>query len=318
MSNREDWLARHRRFATICTAAAFLPLFFLLKNLQSQVVFFICNVALFGISHGAVDHLRCPPDKNGTLSAWRLISFGSLYLGLSALVVYVWLHDPGPMLISFLLLSCLHFAMDEDEVLPFAEKFLWGSLPVLAPCFLHAQAVGEIFAFLTGAPGDFSLALNASLRFVGYLLIGLAATSLLIDTFTALEERSKQKLAVVASELLLMSCYLFLPPLLSFTIYFCWWHSIRQCLKLIAEFDTNDFRRGLVAFAWNALPLTLGGWLTACLLYLMVASTSSAQQFAVQIRTVFYLLSALTVPHMFVEIMLSNRLFRSTPTGAAS
>jgi len=317
MSRREHWLVWHRRVATIFTAAAFLPLFFLLRDLQSQVVFFILNVALFGISHGSVDHLRCPPDKKGALGAWRLVIFGSLYIGLSSLVLYVWLHDPGPMLVSFLLLSCLHFALDEDEALPFAEKFLWGSLPVLAPCFLHAKAVGEIFAFLTGAPGDFSLALNTSLRLIGYLLLGLAGTSLLIDTFTALEEQSANKLAVGASELLLMICYLFLPPLLSFTVYFCWWHSIRQCLKLIAEFNASDFRQGLVAFAWNGLPLTLGGWLMAGVLYLIVANASSAQIFALQIKAVFYLLSALTVPHMFVEIMLSNKLFRSSRTGAA-
>jgi Brp/Blh family beta-carotene 15,15'-monooxygenase len=318
MSGRKYWLALHRRLATIWTAAAFLPLFFLFRDIHLQVVFFIFNVALFGISHGAVDHLRCPPDKKGKVGIFRLLSFGVLYIGFSFLVLYVWLHDPGPMLVSFLLLSCLHFAMDEDEALPFAEKFLWGSLPVLAPCFLHAKAVGEMFSFLTGAPGDFSLALNTSLRLIGYLLLGLAVASLVVDTLGALEERSKNRLAVGASELLLLSCYLFLPPLLSFTIYFCWWHSIRQCLKLIAEFDATDFRRGLVAFARSALPLTLGSWLMACFLYLMVASTSSAQQFALQIRTVFYLLSALTVPHMFVEIMLSNRLFRSTQTRATS
>jgi len=311
MSRREDWLDLHRRLATILTASAFLPLFFLLRDLQSQVVFFILNVALFGMSHGSVDHLRCPPAKNGTLSAFRLVIFGSLYIGLSSLVLYIWLHDPGPMLVSFLLLSCIHFAMDEDEALPVAEKFVWGSLPVLAPCFLHAQAVGEMFSFLTGAPDEFSATLNSSLRLIAYLLLGLAVMSLLVDTLTALEDQDRNKLGVVASDLLLMSCYLFLPPLVSFTVYFCWWHSIRQCIKLIAQFNTTDFRRGLAAFAWNALPLSLGGCLMACLLYLMFASTST-QQFALQIRTVFYLLSALTVPHMFVEMMLPKRLCCST------
>ena len=49
----------------------------------------------------------------------------------------------------------------------------------------------------------------------------------------------------------------FLSPLIAFTIYFCFLHSVRHSLSLIYEIDSNDFKVGFHKFIRKALPLTL-------------------------------------------------------------
>jgi len=302
MSQEQNWLAKHRRIATIATALAIPPLLMLGKDLRGQALFFIANVLLFGVSHGALDHLQCPPGKNGRVSWLRFLAFGAIYLSLSGLVLYVWLHDPGPMLVSFLSVSCLHFAMDEDRNLSFVQRLLGGFLPVLAPCFLHMQEVGALFSFLIDSQAAFSAEMISVLQMVGFILIGIASASIVVETFLAMEKRSLTILADVLAAVVLIVAYILLPPLLSFTIYFCWWHSLRQSIKLVARFKTNNFSVGLDKFVKAAAPLTLGSWLLALIIYLLLPEKGLGEDLAQQIRTIFYLLSALTIPHMFLGL----------------
>lgn len=288
---------------TIATATALIPLFLLVKDLNGQAIFFIANVLLFGVCHGSLDHLQCPPDRTGRVGGFRLLGFGSIYVALAGLVLYVWLRDPGPMLVSFLSISCLHFALDEDEQLPFIQRLLWGFLPVLAPCFLHVQAVSQLFSFLIGSQTAFSSEMIAALRMLGFIVCGLAFATLVVDIFAAIEKRSRASLIDSIPGALLLISSIILPPLLSFTIYFCWWHSLRQCIKLVGLFRTETFYPGLLRFMKAAAPLTLGSWALAAIIYAIVPRPGVGENFAPQIRTIFYLLSALTVPHMVLALI---------------
>ena len=51
------------------------------------------------------------------------------------------------------------------------------------------------------------------------------------------------------------SLNLFLTPVLAFTIYFCFLHSIRHSITLIFELD-KSFKSGLKKFINKAIPLT--------------------------------------------------------------
>ena len=45
-------------------------------------------------------------------------------------------------------------------------------------------------------------------------------------------------------------------PLIAFTIYFCFLHSIRHSFSLINEINKKKFKKGLIEFSKRALPLT--------------------------------------------------------------
>jgi Brp/Blh family beta-carotene 15,15'-monooxygenase len=323
----KQWLAFHRKVATMATFLAFLPFFLFAANFYWQVSIFLVNVLLFGICHGSLDYLRCPPDRDGKVSRLRLSLFLLAYISLAVLLLWVWFHDPGPMLVSFLSVSCLHFALDEEQDLSFAKKALWGLLPVLAPCFLHADDVSQVFSFLIGSQVSFSVTLSEVLKILGCMIVGLACSSLFIDICAAFEARSKSAVADCASSLALILSCVFLPPLLSFAIYFCWWHSLRQCLRQIAQFDSVNFANGFSIFFKKAALFTLGSWLMAAIIYLIatnslasatnhlsalssVFSISAAPAQAT--RAMFYLLSALTVPHMFLSLVDNSRAVQKT------
>ena len=46
-------------------------------------------------------------------------------------------------------------------------------------------------------------------------------------------------------------------PLIAFTIYFCFLHSIRHSISLMSELDENNLRKGFKIFIKKALPLTI-------------------------------------------------------------
>lgn len=321
----KEWLALHRKVATFATLLALLPFSLWARDFNSQVSIFLLNVLLFGVCHGSLDYLRCPTDKDGNVSRLRLSLFLLAYISLALLLLWVWFHDPGPMLVSFLSVSCLHFALDEEQDLSFAKKILWGFLPVLAPCFLHSDAVSQVFSFLIGSQVSFSVTLSEVLKILGCMVVGLACSSLIFDFCGACEARSKAALFDCFSSLVLLLSCVFLPPLLSFAIYFCWWHSVRQCLRQIAQFGSGNFATGFSNFFKKAAFFTFGSWLMAAIIYLiatnsLVSSTNhiSALSSVLSIsaapaqatRAMFYLLSALTVPHMFLSLFDNSRAFQ--------
>ncbi len=308
ISHLNKWLLLQRKVATGATILALLPFSLLAHNLQGQVLVFVVNILLFGVCHGSLDHLRCPPDRKGNVGKLRLAVFLIIYVALAWLLLKVWLTDPGPMLVSFLSVSCLHFALDEENHFSFGKKILWGFLPVLAPCFLHAVAVSEVFSFLIGTHVSFSASMAEVLKILGGMIVGLACSSLMLDFCAAWEGRSKIAFVECLTTAVLLLSYVLLPPLLSFTIYFCWWHSVRQCLRQISEFDSGNFANGFSIFARKAAVFTAGSWLMALVIYYVATNTATANNTSIQaVRAMFYMLSALTVPHMFLTMIGSFR-----------
>ena len=55
-------------------------------------------------------------------------------------------------------------------------------------------------------------------------------------------------------------------PLIAFTIYFCFLHSVRHIVSISYDLDKNDFLNGVKLFVKKALPLTI----VTAILYLML------------------------------------------------
>ena len=72
------------------------------------------------------------------------------------------------------------------------------------------------------------------------------------------------KITLVSESFVLFMLNLFTAPLVAFTIYFCFLHSIRHSISLAHELNKKDFKAGLKDFLKKSLPLTL---VTAILIY---------------------------------------------------
>jgi Brp/Blh family beta-carotene 15,15'-monooxygenase len=96
----------------------------------------------------------------------------------------------------------------------------------------------------------------------------------------------------------------YLTPLVAFTVYFCFLHSIRHSITLIYEIDKNDFRNGLKVFGWKALPLTV---LTAILCLIGLYLLNNTYDFNNSILKIIFIgLASLTFPHILLEYFLEK------------
>ncbi len=95
----------------------------------------------------------------------------------------------------------------------------------------------------------------------------------------------------------------FLNPILAFTIYFCFLHSIRHSLTLIFELDKN-FSTGFSKFLKKALPLTL---ITAVLYLVSIYSLNNFFELNNAIYKVIFIgLASLTFPHILLEYLIEK------------
>ena len=91
-------------------------------------------------------------------------------------------------------------------------------------------------------------------------------------------------------------------PIIAFTIYFCFLHSIRNIISLSNEMDKNNFSNGVKVFIKKALPLTA---ITA-ILYL-ITSIFLSKSYGLDdviIKVIFIGLASLTFPHILLEYLL--------------
>ena len=95
----------------------------------------------------------------------------------------------------------------------------------------------------------------------------------------------------------------FLNPILAFTIYFCFLHSVRHSLTLIFQLD-KSFKLGLKKFTKKALPLTL---VTAGVYLISIYSLNNFFELNNAIYKVIFIgLASLTFPHILLEYLIEK------------
>jgi Brp/Blh family beta-carotene 15,15'-monooxygenase len=97
-----------------------------------------------------------------------------------------------------------------------------------------------------------------------------------------------------------------LPPLLSFALYFCIWHSPRHILRVANELWPGSLSQALARFALAAIPMTFATILAAIASFALIPWDAFTNTRVLQIF--FIGLASLTVPHLLVTAaMLRSR-----------
>ena len=96
---------------------------------------------------------------------------------------------------------------------------------------------------------------------------------------------------------------LFLTPILAFTLYFCFLHSIRHFITLIFELD-KSFKVGLKKFINKAIPLT---FVTGVIFLIAVYFLNNSYKLDEAIYKVIFIgLASLTFSHILLEFLLKR------------
>ena len=255
-----------------------------------------------GISHGSLDNLK--GEKLLKIYKIKQIEkFYFSYICLSFFVILLWILLPTFLLVIFLLIASYHFGKEDtvykSEVIGLKKDILFllkGSLVITAPLFFNYDKTNEIFLML-----NFNLFSEFIVsKEILFLLIFLSFLSgLNLSKFKNIDDST---LSIMDFSSIILINY-FLNPILAFTIYFCFLHSIRHSLTLIFELDKN-FSAGFSKFLKKALPLTL---ITAVLYLASIYSLNNFFELNNTIYKVIFIgLASLTFPHILLEYLIEK------------
>ena len=294
-------------------------IFFLFSNIFSVIIFkfnnfdispLICLLLILtiGVSHGSLDHVKGKKLFN-ILNISKISIFYFSYILIAILVIIIWIKIPFISLMCFLLVASYHFGKEDTQFLMNENSyfnqllfFLKGLLIIAAPMFFHFDETIIIFKLLLVDNEIF----YSTLEFieVNKILPIVIILSSLSSICLFLRKFEIKKFIVFLDYFSILVLNYYLTPLVAFTIYFCFLHSIRHSITLIYEIDKNDFKNGLKIFGQKALPLTV---LTAifCLIGLYLLNNNYDFNSSI-LKIIFIGLASLTFPHILLEYFLEK------------
>ena len=286
----------------------FCILIFKYSNLNVSTILCLLLILIIGVSHGSLDHIKGQ-------KLLELFNFKSIYIFyisyilISGVVIATCMLLPSITLIIFLIIASYHFGKEDTQFLInnssyFTQMlyFFKGFLIILAPLYFHFQETIEIFKLLLIDNEMFYLSLNFietnKVIQIGIICSTLSSIFLLSNNF----EIKKFIIFLDYFSILILNYYL--SPLLAFTIYFCFLHSIRHSISLAIELNPNSVANGFRLFVKKALPLTiLTGVFSFIALYLL---SNSYNLDSAILKVIFIGLASLTFPHILLEYFLEK------------
>jgi Brp/Blh family beta-carotene 15,15'-monooxygenase len=294
-------------------------IFFLFCNIFSLITFVNVNLTIsplicfllilsIGVSHGSLDNMK----GKKLFEIFKINNFFIFYLSyvsLAILIIFFWVILPSISLILFLIVASYHFGKEDTSFLINNESFydpllffLKGSLIVFAPMYFHFDETINIFKFLLIENEAFYNFLdfvetNKILLF-GIILSTLSNVLLFVKNF----ELKKFTIFLDYFSILIINYYF--SPLIAFTFYFCFLHSIRHSITLIFELNRENLSVGIKIFLKRALPLTI---ITAifCLISLYFLNNTHSFDSSI-LKIIFIGLASLTFPHILLEYLLEK------------
>ena len=294
-------------------------IFFLGCNFFSLIAFkfntltispFICLLLILsiGISHGSLDNVK----GRKLFQIFEIKKFYIFYLAyilIAIIVIILWILIPYVSLIIFLTVASYHFGKEDTQFLivenSYYNQFLFllkGSLIVFAPMYFHFNETISIFKLLFIENENFYnfLDLIESKKILLYCIILSTLANILL--FTKNFELKKFTIFLDYFSIIIINYYF--SPLVAFTIYFCFLHSVRHSISLMSELDRDDLGNGFKIFVKKALPLTI---ITAifCAIGLYLLNNTYNLESSI-LKIIFIGLASLTFPHILLEYLIEK------------
>jgi beta-carotene 15,15'-dioxygenase len=251
---------------------------------DAAMIIALALIMLIGLPHGAADAWRL---KQQWPRLHHYMVAMTLYAAVAFAFANVFLHFPMASLIVFIIISAWHFGTyDAHKATRWAQLAI-GSLFIFGPfLFWKASIEGYFLAIgLTTIQSSFLLNIGVYIFIASALLTLLAAVLLF-----------KQDRKPLLGCLLTLPVAMALPPLLSFSLYFCLLHAPRQSASLnkqLAQWWQNPIVVAALAMTWVAA----GAWFYF------------SNLLAISERLALVLIigmASLTVPHMVLDLVLSQ------------
>ena len=267
---------------------------------NSLLIISLLLILSIGISHGSLDHIK--GKKLLKILGFKssvIFYFGYIFVGL--ITILIWLFFPKFLLFLFLIVAAFHFGKEDSEFISKNKNseliyFFKGSPVIVLPLLFHKNETLFIFKSL-----NFDIAQNFLINNeILYLFIFL---SLISNIVLSLNRSFETKSLLLMDFLSIIILNYFLNPVLAFTIYFCFLHSIRHSISLIKEINTN-LKKGFPIFVKKALPLTIISIL-GYIFALYILNNYNELNDSIY-KVIFIGLASLTFPHILLEYLIEK------------
>ena len=293
--------------------------FFLFCNIFSLITFknayftispLICLflILIIGVSHGSLDNLK----GRKLFQIFKINNFFIFYLSyilISLIVIFLWIILPSFSLVIFLIIASHHFGKEDTQFLITENSYLnqllfffKGSLVIFTPMYFHFDETISIFKLLLIDNESFYEFLNIietnKILLYCIILSTLSSIMLFVKSFEF------KKLTIFFDYFSILIINYYFSPLVAFTIYFCFLHSVRHSISLINELDKENLTNGLKIFTKKALPLTI---LTAIFCFFGLYLLNNTYSFDSSILKIIFIgLASLTFPHILLEYLIEK------------
>lgn len=260
--------------------------------MTAQAIALAVLVAVVGMPHGGLDHRFGRAILQPTLGRHWVWAFHGGYLAIMLVVLLGWLVAPLATLAVFVLLSAYHFGSADKE--PGSSLGVWltilrGGLVVWVPALAWPDEFSRLTAWVV--PGE-RWPVDLPRQPLVQALLAVATVAAFVGSAVI----SPRSAVLVAA---LIGVCVVLPPLMSFLVYFCGWHSVRELLGLARRADPTSLTRGLKRVLVAAAPAAVGACLLAAAGW-YVAGGPDRPLTPSLIQAVFIGLSVVAVPHILL------------------
>ena len=277
-----------------------------------------------GISHGSLDNLK----GYKILKFYKIknkVIFYLVYISLALLLTILWLLAPSLILVIFLIIASYHFGKEDSQFVVLLENqfkpiafisddklnkkldplfyLIKGSIVVIAPLSFHFEETLNIFKILFIDNADFISSLiyfdEKGIFDIALWIIAFISLSFFIETVC------------------IIALNIYLSPLIAFTVYFCFLHSIRHSASLIKFIIIEEGKvwkehgsyididiSAVKKFIKKSTPLTL---ITAIsfLVSVYILTNYYILDDAI-LKVIFIGLASLTFPHILLEYLIEK------------
>ncbi|WP_165068144.1 Brp/Blh family beta-carotene 15,15'-dioxygenase [Marisediminicola senii] len=289
------------------------------------------SLVIFGLPHGALDHL-VPARLAGTRPSTRSIArVVVLYALLGTATLALWAIAPMLAFGLFILLTWYHWGQGDlfavlaldgahhlrSRASKAAALLVRGALPMVVPLVAQGDTYRSVEAGATsvfGATGTPSLIPAVDPAIGTALIVGALVAYALVTGIAARRSRQSRRswLIDIADVALLAVFFAAVPAVLAIGLYFCLWHALRHIIRLsgidpasTADLEAGRLGRPLWRFAVDAAPVTLIA--LVILIGLAVFGPRSTADPEYLLGVYLVLLSALTVPHAVIVTVMDAR-----------
>ena len=273
--------------------------FFRDNNLTMLCLFLILTL---GISHGSLDNIK----GKKLLKFLNIKSISIFYIGYSIIslsIIIIWIIFPKLLLSIFLVIAAYHFGKEDTFFIEKEKKnydellyLLKGSIVIVSPLLFHKIETILIFQSLNFNISGIIFIQNIYL----YIMLFLSFFSSL---FLFLKTNMEIKSLLLMDFFSILILNYFLNPIVAFTIYFCFLHSIRHSLLLMRQLNKN-IKKGFLLFVKKAIPLTI---ITILIYLFSLYFLNNHYELNESIYKVIFIgLASLTFPHILLEYLLEK------------